>query len=193
MDTEQLTTSMPIFYQKRRWWLGLFLCLLITSLSLWLLFNPAWVQQFGNWGYLGTAIISLISSATVFLPAPGIALIIAAGQALNPLYLSMAAGAGSAVGELTGYVAGATGRALIPEEQQARFDRLQQLIDKYNNALVLGFLAAIPFPLFDLAGIIAGIIKMRVASFLIAVAVGKCIRYLLLIWLSNLSVQWLWG
>jgi len=189
MDREQ-PASHSSSYKNFSWWLGLLLCLLITAISLWLAFNPRWVQQFGRWGYLGAALISLITSATIFLPAPGIALVIAMGGALDPLYLSMAAGLGSAVGELTGYIAGATGRTLIPQEHQERFERLQQLVHKYN-ALLLTVLAAIPFPFFDLAGIIAGIIRMRVISFIVAVTIGKCIRYLFLIWISTSSLEWL--
>ena len=57
--------------------------------------------------------------------------------------------------------------------------------------MVLGVLAALPFPLFDFAGIVAGALRMRVVRFLLAVAVGKSIKYIILILLGASPLQWL--
>ncbi len=174
--------------QKR--WMGVIIVVIICLVSFWLALNPALVQQLGSWGYVGAFIISLIASATIVLPAPGLAIIIAMSPALNPYLLGIVAGVGSAVGELTGYAAGAGGGALIPTERRAQFDQIRQLTMKYG-ALILCLLAAIPFPLFDFAGIIAGALKMRISRFLLAVAVGKSIKYIILILLGAGSLQWL--
>lgn len=170
--------------------LGILLILAITAFSIWLALNPAIVQQFGNWGYVGAFIISLIASATIVLPAPGLAIIIAMGGALDPVLLGIVAGVGSAFGELSGYVAGATGSTLIPEEQRHHFDRLHQLTDKYGGWLLL-VLSAIPFPLFDLAGMVAGALRLNIPIFLLSVAVGKSVKYIVLILLAAGSLQWL--
>ncbi len=154
--------------------------IVITLASFWLALNPQWVMGFGTWGYVGAFVISLIASATIILPAPGIAVVIAMGTALDPVMLGIVAGIGSAVGELSGYLAGASGRALIPHHQRAQFERLHRLTDRYGAALLFG-LSAIPFPLFDFAGIIAGMLRIRVPVFLVAVAVGKSIKYVIMI------------
>lgn len=174
--------------QKR--WVGVIIVVIICLVSFWLALNPALVQRLGSWGYVGAFIISLIASATIVLPAPGLAIIIAMSPSLNPYLLGIVAGVGSAVGELTGYAAGASGGALIPPERRAQFEQVRQLTMKYG-ALILCLLAAIPFPLFDFAGIIAGALKMRVSRFLLAVAVGKSIKYIVLILLGAGSLQWL--
>ncbi|MCB0107342.1 MAG: hypothetical protein KDE53_15585 [Caldilineaceae bacterium] len=83
-------------------WLGGIIVVLICLVSFWLAINPAWVQRFGHWGYLGAFLISLVASATIILPAPGIVVIMAMGAALNPFVLGIVAGLGSAFGELTG-------------------------------------------------------------------------------------------
>lgn len=173
-----------------RWWGGVLFIVAITVGSFWLLLNPAWVVWAGQWGYVGAFLVSLISSATIILPAPGIAVVVAMGNALDPVALGIVAGVGSAFGEMSGYVAGATGSALIPQAQHAHFKRLQDLTRKYG-ALLLLVLAAIPFPLFDLAGIVAGALKMHVAWFFSAVAVGKSIKYIILIFLGLGSIQFL--
>jgi membrane protein YqaA with SNARE-associated domain len=157
--------------------------LLITVASFWLALNPAWVMGFGTWGYVGAFVISLIASATIILPAPGIAVVIAMGTALDPVLLGIMAGIGSAVGELSGYLAGASGRALIPSRQRAQFEQLHRLTDRYGALLLLA-LSAIPFPLFDFAGIIAGMLKIRIPTFLATVAVGKSIKYIIMILLG---------
>lgn len=167
--------------------LGILVIGFITACSLWLAVNPAWVAWLGQWGYVGAFFISMIASATVVLPAPGLAIVIAMGTALDPIVLGVIAGIGSAFGELTGYVAGAKGSALIPPRQRRQFDNLQNLTERYGAWLLLA-LSAIPFPLFDLAGIVAGILRMRVASFLLAVAAGKTIKYIILILVGSNSI-----
>ena len=157
--------------------------IVITVASFWVALNPQWVLGFGSWGYVGAFIISLIASATIILPAPGIAVVIAMGTALDPVLLGIVAGVGSAVGELSGYLAGTSGRALIPDHQRAQFERLHRLTDRYGAILLLG-LSAIPFPLFDFAGIIAGMIKIRITTFLATVAVGKSVKYIIMIMLG---------
>ncbi|MEZ4663097.1 MAG: VTT domain-containing protein [Caldilineaceae bacterium] len=178
----------PLWLYKLKWWGGVFFIVAITVGSFWLLLNPAWVAWAGQWGYVGAFLISLISSATIILPAPGIAVVVAMGNALDPVTLGIVAGVGSAFGELSGYIAGATGSALIPPSQRIHMRRLQVLTRKYG-ALLLLVLAAIPFPLFDLAGMVAGALRMRVIWFFSAVAVGKSIKYIILIFVGLGSIQ----
>jgi membrane protein YqaA with SNARE-associated domain len=159
------------------------LVLLIFAGSIWVAVNPQWVLRFGHWGYLGAFLVGLVSSATVILPAPGIALLVAMGTALDPLLLGIVAAMGSALGELTGYAAGATGAALVPEERRVNFERIHFFTGKYGAAVIL-VLASIPFPFFDLVGIIAGMMRMSIAVFLVAVFVGNSLKYSFLIWLG---------
>src|SRR5215204_1940888 len=109
---------------------------LITIASFWLALNPQWVLRFGSWGYVGAFFISLIASATIILPAPGIAVVIALGTALDPVLLGIVAGIGSAIGELSGYLVGASGRVLIPSHQRDQFERLQRLTSRYGAPLL---------------------------------------------------------
>ncbi len=157
--------------------------LVIMVASIWLAMNPEWVTQLGSWGYVGAFLISLIASATIILPAPGIAVVIAMSAALDPILLGIVAGLGSAIGELSGYAAGAGGRALVPENRRAQVEQLHALTHRYGP-LVLGVLAAVPLPLFDFAGIVAGMLRMNIAAFIAAVGIGKSIKYILMIWLG---------
>lgn len=175
-------------------WLTVLFAVAITIASVWILFHPSWLAQFRSWGYFGAFVINAISSATLVLPVPGAALVLAMGTQLNPWWLCIVSGLGSAVGELTGYFAGATGQQLIPDSQRAKMDRLHNLTEKYG-ALILIVLAAYPFPLFDMAGIVAGASKMHIWKFVTATAIGKAIKYGFLIALGaaplEVLIHWL--
>lgn len=191
------TSSDPAPSRQRKA-LGLLIVVGITAFSFWLALNPAWVSWAGTWGYFGAFLISLIASATIVLPAPGLVVVIAMGTALDPILLGIWSGAGSAIGEMSGYYAGVNGSAFIPERQRHYVERLDKLTRHYG-AWLLFFLSAIPFPLFDVAGMVAGALRMRISSFLISVAAGKSIKYTVLIlfgsnsivYLSGLLLQWM--
>lgn len=176
--------------ERFRLWLGVVSVLLITAVAFWLAFNSAWLTAQGHWGYIGAFVISMVASATVLLPAPGMAIVVSMGTALNPLLLALAAGLGSATGEFTGYLAGATGQALIPQQHRHRYEQFRELTQRHG-ALLLFFFSAIPFPLFDLAGMVAGALKMNPLSFFAAVTAGKSIKYTVLIVLGASTIQYI--
>lgn len=167
---------------------------LVIGLSVLLALNPAWIERFGHWGYAGAFFISMLASASLILPLPGIAIAIALGTALNPLLLGIVTGVGSAIGELMGYALGSSGRFLLTGDQQRHYERLERWTREYG-ALAIFTVAALPLPFFDVAGIVAGAIRMPVASFLVATALGKTLKYTVLIlvgagWFAGL-LAWL--
>lgn len=131
------------------------------------------VEQFQQFGYPGIFLIALLANATVLLPAPGVAVIYAMGAIFNPFGVGIAAGLGGTFGELSGYLAGFSGQAVV--ERMDIFDRVKPWIDKYGGWAIL-VLSAIPNPFFDIAGIAAGIAKMPVQTFLIFSGIGQLIK-----------------
>jgi len=131
------------------------------------------VEEFTAFGYPGIFLITLMTNATVLLPAPGVAIVYAMGGIFHPLGVTIAAGTGGALGELSAYLAGYSGQAII--EKNEFFERVQPWVQKYGPWAIL-ILAAIPNPFFDTAGIIAGITKMPVGSFLLACWGGQLIK-----------------
>ena len=183
LSTVEFTPDLDRGGQRVRWAVGAAIILVILVGSVWLAVNPAWTARLGSWGYVGAFLISMIASATIILPAPGIAVVIAMSTTFDPLLLAIAAGIGSAFGELSGYLAGASGRALVPEGRRVQFERLHRITDSYGGVALLLF-AALPLPIFDFAGIVAGMIRMRVITFLVSVSIGKSIKYAVLILLG---------
>jgi len=131
------------------------------------------VEQFATFGYPGIFLIALLANATVLLPAPGVAVIYAMGAIFNPLGVGLAAGTGGAIGELSGYLAGFSGQAVV--ERMDAYNRIKPWVDKYGGWAIL-VLSAIPNPFFDLAGIAAGIAKMPLRTFLVFTWVGQLIK-----------------
>ena len=126
----------------------------------------------GNWGYLGVAIAEFGNSATVIIPTPAPAYTFAMGAVLNPLLTGVIGGVAAAMGEMIGYLIGASGRKVI--QQGAVYDRFQALTQRWGGAALFAF-AALPLP-FDLAGIWAGTGRYPVGKFLVIVISGKVIK-----------------
>ncbi len=143
------------------------------------------VEQFEAWGYPGIFLIALLANATVLLPAPGVAVIYAMGAMFNPFGVGLAAGTGGAIGELSGYLAGFSGQAII--ERTDVYNRIKPWVDKYGGWAIL-VLSAIPNPFFDVAGIAAGIAKMQLRTFFIFTWVGQYIKMTLFALAGHYSI-----
>ncbi len=150
------------------------LAALIISITIFALRDR--IEQIGAFGYPGVFLISLLGSATIVLPAPSLAVVFALGSSLNPILVGLAAGLGEALGELTGYLAGYSGSAII--EDRDRYDQLERLERRYGVWVVF-VLSVIPNPVFDLAGIAAGMLKFPLLRFLVACWLGKTIKTIL--------------
>lgn len=147
-------------------------------------------EKFAVYGYPGIFIIAFLANATVLLPAPGIAVVFAMGGVFNPIAVGLAAGAGGALGEMSGYLAGFSGQAAI--ERVDIYDRLV-LWMKRNGSLTILFLAAIPNPFFDLTGIAAGALKVPILRFLFWCWIGVTIKMMIFAFLGSASVTSVFG
>lgn len=168
-----------------------------TALLYWTLAAGADATEawFSRLGYFGVFLSNLASTATVFIPVPGLtaaaqALIVSTSDLLNPLAVGVLGGLGMAVGEVTAYVAGMAGAEVARETEMRGPRRLQPAIDwtvRRVDALMHRFgiptlfvLAAVPNPFFEFAGITAGATRMGFWKFMAALTPGKITRGLLL-------------
>ena len=181
---------------------------IVIGLSVGMLLLPIWVdvseERFRTFGYSGVFLANLASTATVFIPVPGLtavgqALIIQQGDILNPVFVGLLGGTGMALGEVTAYAAGTVGSEVVQDEgiQAPRLVRplveriihyVDWLMDHYGFATLL-VLSAIPNPAFELAGITAGASRMNFWRFMAAVLIGKNIRGLMLAFLGNAGLD----
>lgn len=146
------------------------------------------VEDFVAYGYPGIFLIALMANATVFLPAPGVAIVFAMGSIFNPIGVALAAGTGGALGELSGYLAGFSGQAVV--ERTDVYNKISPWIKKYGGWTIL-VLSAIPNPFFDIAGIAAGMAKMKLWRFLLFCWVGQIIKMAMFAFAGTYSIDWI--
>lgn len=139
-------------------------------------------------GLLVLFVLSLISNATLILPVPGLALTALAASFANPLLVGVVAGVGQALGEMTGYLAGYSGQELIDESP--RYRRMAEWMRRYGGLTIFA-LAVIPNPFFDVAGIVAGVLRMPLWAYLAAAGAGKMLKNILIAYGAALGIEWL--
>lgn len=170
--------------------LGLLVLIFSLSIGVLVFIFRDKIVYLQNLGYFGVFIINLLGSATIILPIPSFAATIAGGAVLNPILIGIFSAVGSTLGELTGYFAGVGGEELVKKDKRSLASELGKNIQKVEKWMdkrglwVVFVLAAIPNPLFDLAGIISGASGIPIRKYLIAVFFGKLIKFVLLAYIG---------
>lgn len=160
-------------------------------ISVAVLFLPVEPENLSIIGYGGIFIITLLGGMSLFVPGPTMIAALLIGATLDPLLVGLFAGSGSAFGESTGYAAGYATRAIIqePSRDKAWYWRLLDWMSCYPFITLFG-LAAIPNPLSDVSGLIAGRIRYPYWRFLLSTFLGKAIRFGLMAYLGSvLGIQ----
>ena len=144
-------------------------------------------------GYAGAFAVNLVGSASILIPLPGIAVVCGGTveeAGLNPVLLGLAGGAGSAIGEITGYLAGYSGSTLA--QRSKHYARLHGWVER-NGSIPLFVLAALPLPLFDVAAIAAGSLGYSLRRFMLLVLAGKAVKYVAVAYACRAGIDWLTG
>jgi len=142
----------------------------VVGLTAILYINRSRVHELEALGYPGVFLISMLSNATLILPVPGVLFTSAMGAVFNPFWVAIAAGTGATIGELSGYLAGFSGQGVV---QRSKWQpKVEGWMRKYGPLTVF-LLALVPNPVFDIAGLTAGILKMPVLKYLFWCLLGK--------------------
>lgn len=137
-----------------------------------------WMAYLIQFGYFGVFLVSLISALTVIFPIPYTLLLYALGSSLDPVLLALSSGLGSAFGEVSGYVLGYYGRAVISEAMKRKMDFMLKVFSRYGTFAIFLF-ALTPLP-DDLLFIPLGIMHYSLTKALIACFVGKlCMSFII--------------
>ena len=138
------------------------------------------LSKYGGLKYVGVFIISAAASATIVIPVPGLAMTSAFGafssNAWDPLWFGVSSGLGATLGEFTGYMLGYSGRMAIP--YTGTYERIVGWMQKWGSWTIFA-LALLPNPLFDIAGLAAGILKYPAWKFLLVGAAGRLPKHIL--------------
>jgi membrane protein YqaA with SNARE-associated domain len=137
--------------------------------------------------YFGIFLISLIGASSIFFPIPYTVVIFALGGVFEPVWIAVAAGIGSAVGEFSGYLLGFGGRRVIGEKYKKKMEFLMKLFDRFGPIVIFVF-ALTPLP-DDLLFIPLGVIRYSLVRALIPALVGKICMNFIVAYSGRLSVE----
>jgi len=144
------------------------------------------IEELKAYGYLGAFIISLIGNATIILHGGTSAVISVLGAILpSAVMVGLASGAGAAIGEITGYMAGYSGRGIA--EKSRLYSRVEGWMRKWG-VLTIFFFSLAPL-VFDLAGIAAGALRFPFWKFFLLCWSGRTLFYIGV----ALAGAWGWG
>lgn len=132
--------------------------------------------DFRTVGYPGVWIFNFIGSVSIFVPVPGLAAVCVGGLPaleLNLVAVGVVAGSAQTLGELSGYVAGLTGQGFARRSRY--YPRVEEWMRRHGS-IFLFFMALIPNPAFDIAGMAAGSTGYSVRKFLGVLFVAKSLR-----------------
>jgi membrane protein YqaA with SNARE-associated domain len=146
------------------------------------------LARLGNAGLLGLFVFSIIGNATFFIPVPVVVVACAVAPAFGWVGTGLVNGVGSTIGEITGYIAGYGGSAVIPQGDIYR--RLEGFMQR-RGMLAIFMFALIPNPIFDVAGAISGALKLPLWKFLVAAGLGKTLRMLVGAYICVGGLPWL--
>ena len=188
--TEQLTESDPslIRLKRNRWLQFTLLLIVLIALSFGLAYvfqqvlSPfeATLYKFAWLAYIGIFGVMLLGNMTIIAPVPvTMAIMIALATRWDPILVSLFASMGGSLGEISGYYAGYIGKKKIISGQIQGHDRIEGWMSRYGLWAVF-FLALQPILPFDIAGLAAGASRMPVWKFLVALWLGKFIKYVII-------------
>ena len=148
----------------------------------------AWMESLAlQYGYFGIFLISLIGALSIFFPIPYTVIIFTLGGTFEPLWIAVAAGIGSAVGEFSGYLIGFGGRRAISEKYKKKMEFLMKLFDRFGPIVIFLF-ALTPLP-DDLLFIPLGVIRYSIARAFIPALIGKICMNLIVAYSGRFSIQ----
>lgn len=162
-------------------------------------------QTMEDLGYLGIFISNFLPHVSVFLPLPGLtavghALIIWGAEELNPVAVVVIATVANTIAEWTSYLAGATGKSAAEERPVSipgvagrwlsRSWALAEWFMARNGFMTLLVLSAVPNPVFEVTGIIAGATRMSFLKFNVALLIGHFIRVMFLVIVGHEVIGW---
>ncbi len=146
------------------------------------------ISNLKSYGYFGVFLINVIGAASILLPSPAAASVLGGGAFLEPFlgipawfWVGIVAGIGEAIGEFSGYAAGFGGRVIV--EDRPSYLRMKRWMER-RGTLTMFLLSTVPNPVFDVAGLAAGAVRMPMRRFFLAVWSGKTIKNM---WLAGLA------
>lgn len=142
------------------------------------------LAELQEFGLLGILLINFLASATIFLPAPAIATVVAGGALYNPASVALVSSFGAAMGDVVGFLLGHSSKNLFYKKHHTMFLILKDTFHTFGGIIIF-IVAFIPNPFFDIVGVFAGFFHYPLIRFFILIFAGRLIRNFLLALLGS--------
>lgn len=150
------------------------------------------LRYVGAYGYAGIIVFSFLSGSTAVVPIPGLAVTFAMGGVLNPVWVGISAGIGEAIGALTIYLAGASGRGLVQNRFPKAYPRVVGWVHRRGPAGVFLYSCVIN-PFFYPLTLACGALRFGVWKFFALCWAGKTVKGVALGFAGYFGLRWLVG
>ncbi|MEM3626785.1 MAG: VTT domain-containing protein [Candidatus Bathyarchaeia archaeon] len=154
-----------------------------------------WMRNISlQYGYFGIFLIALIGASSIFFPIPYTVVIFTIGGlktgvtwAFEPIWIAVAAGIGSAVGEFSGYIIGFGGRKIISEKYKKKVSSLVKVFNRFGPITIFIF-ALTPLP-DDLLFIPLGVMRYDFVKAFVPALIGKFCMNLIVAYSGRFSIE----
>lgn len=135
-------------------------------------------------GSLGLVWACFLANSSILLPSASIPIVLEYSLVIGPLQAAFFGAFGASMGEMTGYLVGRSGSRIVPKKISDRFCALGP---RCRYAAVFVF-SALPLPFFDLIGMLSGALRLRVTLFCTMCFLGKLIKMLFYVLLTQIAL-----
>lgn len=154
--------------------------LALVAINVALFLAPVDYHALGAFAYPGAFLVTFLANAAVVVPVPYLPIVANISRAVeSPALVVLVASLGSALGECVAFAVGRVEKDLFTGH--AWFERIRAFFSHPRRTVLFLFFFAIPLnPVFDVGGLGAGALGVPFRTFLIAVWLGRMVRFAIL-------------
>ena len=157
------------------------LCILIIQ-------HRGYLDRVTHWGYIGCFVINLLASGTVVLPGFGMLITFTLGGVLNPAIVGAVAGIGEALGAVSAYFTGYSGRGLFRNSSNTLYIRFSDILHRHGSKGIF-LMASILNPIYFPFAVFIGMLHFKFPTFFLATWAGRTIKNMVLAYLGYFGLR----
>ena len=155
-----------------------------------------YIAELKQYGYLGAFVISVLGGATIIIPVPMLAVVLALGGVMTSPWqvalVGLSAASGEVIGALTIYMTGhGAGRAISGSKHgrlQAAYERMLDLMER-RGPIVLFAVASVINPFFYPAALACGALHFGLKKYTLIVFAGKIIKCMTVVYAGYFGLK----
>jgi uncharacterized membrane protein YdjX (TVP38/TMEM64 family) len=149
---------------------------LAITVSVLVILHREQIAALGVFGYPSVFLTSIILNSTVLNPIPMGWIYFSLGTIFHPVPLALVGGAGAAIGELTSYMTGRSGRILLEGKKWKFYAKVEKWLARWGVIVIFGLNLQPVIP-FDVAGLAAGSARFPLWKYYLAAMAGRSLAY----------------